>query len=68
MWPDFGLPDVSVKDAPVGVDKVMVVLEPEMFEDFVHWLFHRTIKLRALNRFERTHLLVVLAVLQKNKD
>ena len=50
--------DVAVEDVAVGVDEVVVMLQAEVFEDFIDGLRHRAIEFRALHRFKRTNFLV----------
>ena len=58
-------PDVPVEDVPVRVDKVVVVLEPEVPEDLVKRLRHGAVELGTLDRLERTDLLVLTTILGK---
>ena len=53
---DFEVPDVPVEYASVSVDKMVVVLDPEVLEDLVHGLHHRAVKFGALDWFERADL------------
>ena len=61
----YGVPDIPVEDVAVCIDEVVVVLQPEVFEDLVHGLRHAAVKLWALDWLVRANLLVVPSVLRR---
>ena len=51
--------DITVEDAAVRIDEMVMMFQPEMLEDLVHWTRFVAIEFGALDRLEGANLFMI---------